>query len=69
MAKVVVTANEVIVRVTLALVMTVEVWQKELAAWARRVYLLFDVSKGHISINWAPLHYGKSAATRKLSNY
>ena len=66
MAKVVVMVDEMIVRVTLALVMTVGVWPKGQAAQAGRVYLLLDMSKGHICISLAMLHYGKSTLTRNL---
>ena len=33
------------------------------------VYLLLGISKGHIGISWAPLHYRKSTTTRNLLNY
>ena len=66
---VVVTADKVIVKVTLALVMTLEVWPKEQVAQARRVYLSLEASKGHTSISKAPLHCEKSAATQNLLNY
>ena len=68
MAKVVVMADELKVGVTLAIVMVVEVWQKEQADQDRRVYLLLNLSKGHIGTSQAPLHYEKSATTRNLSN-
>ena len=66
MAKVVVMVDKMIVRVTLALVMTVDVWTKEQVAQAGRVYLLLGMSKGHICINWTLLHYGESTTTRNL---
>ena len=66
MANIVVMVDEMIVRVTLALVMTAGVWQKEQAEQAGRVYLLLNMSKGHICISWALLHYGKSTTTRNL---
>ena len=68
MAKVLVMADEVIVKVILALVLTLKVWQKDQAAWARRVNLLLKLSKGHTSISQALLHYRKSAITRNLLN-